>query len=166
MRYRGYWDRLQFYIEQRGEIAQLIDKEYKNMKYKLTLSLAVVDTSKPAGSPEAQWFGPVTTVWPNLDDDGLAALMGLSASVIKEAEKVDNQGGILQAVFSNKIESMDGNPLPQAMPPGANSAQTFSGLTRHGATDVEEATIEIGKKVVKLGRQHAESKEGKKKPKP
>lgn len=134
------------------------------MKYRLTLTVTVVDTSKPQGSPESEWFGPVVTPWPNLDDAGLAAIMGLSAAVVKSAEKVDNQGGVLKAIFTNKIETMDGSSLPQNMPPGANSTMTFTGLTRHGATDVEEDAIEIGKKVVKLGRGHAEHHEGKKKP--
>lgn len=121
-------------------------------RYDLSLGNAVTKGGKKFTTQE-----PMT--WHDLDDAGFAALLGMAAAVEDEVKKASNKGGDISITLTSKASSSDGG----AVPAGANSTTTYAGLTRHGLSDVQEAMGDIGRKLTKMGRDHADKKEGKRK---
>jgi hypothetical protein len=126
--------------------------EFKMARYDLSLSNKVTKDGKPFTTQQ-----PMT--WHDLDADGFAALCGMAKAVEAEVKKAANKNGPVAVTLTSAVTSSDG----AAIPPDANGTSSYAGITLHGLADIEEAMQAIGGQLVKMGRAHAENKEGKKK---
>jgi hypothetical protein len=117
-------------------------------KYNLRLTHVTTNAGAPFSSGDNSWSG--------IDDQALAQMLGMVAKVEGAIKKAANQGGPIQTAVACQVTAVDGG----AIPPGANSTATYSGLTYHGISDVEDQMHAVGGDLKKMGRDHANKKQG------
>lgn len=122
-------------------------------KYDLNLTFEVTKNGEKHSSGNNSWYG--------MDAEGLAAMLGHAAKAEAAVQKSASKGGPLTIALGGSVTSPDG----AAIPPGVNlNPAPYSGVTRHGLSDIQDEMHKIGNDVKKMGRDHAAKKEGKKHP--
>lgn len=122
-----------------------------------TYNLRLIHVTTKAGGAA---FSSGDNSWSGIDQAALASMLAMATKVEAAVKKAANQGGPLGTVLTCQVSSPDGG----AIPPGANSGPTtYTGITFHGISDVEDAMHQVGADLKKMGRDHANKKQGPKK---
>lgn len=117
-----------------------------------TYNLRIITTAFKNGEP----FGDHDNTFPGLDSSALTEMLADGTKIEAAVKQATSKKGPVNLTLACIVTSPSGDPIP----PGVNGVQTFNGLTRHGYSDVEDNILDIGKKLVKIGRAHATAKEG------